>query len=65
MRAVELCSHMPVEQQVRAATLSRVNVLTEQGLAGQRGQRVVLARNPLGTLCDRELSDTGKALQDM
>jgi len=90
--AVELRSHMPIEQQVRAigvtwldrqlvvdgkglavqgfgaqareAMRSRVGFLLEQGLAEHRGQRVVLARNLLGTLRDRELSEAGKALQD-
>ena len=36
----------------------------DQGLAGRRRHRVILARNLLGTLQDRELASVGKALQD-
>lgn len=89
--AVELRSHVPIEQQVRTvgatwldrqlvadgkglaahgfgaqareAMGSRVSFLAEQGLAARRGQRVVLARNLLGTLRERELSEAGRALQ--
>ncbi len=90
-RVIELRSHLPIEQQVRAigatwldrnlitesgtanqgfgaqvrdAMRSRADFLTEQGLAGRRGLRVVLARNLLATLRDRELADVGKKLQD-
>jgi type IV secretory pathway VirD2 relaxase len=49
--------------QVREALSRRVDFLAEQGLAQRRGQRVVLARNLLATLRDRELAETGKALQ--
>ena len=90
--AVELRSHMPIEQQVRAngatwldrqlvldgkglsgqgfgaqareAMRRRLGFLTELGLAEHRGPRIVLARNLLGTLRDRELSEAGRALQD-
>jgi len=89
--AVELRSHLPIEQQVRAmgatwldrnlvadgrmatqgfgaqvrdAMQARVGFLAEQGLAERRGQRVVLARNLLATLRDRELATAGKQLQD-
>ena len=89
---VELRSHLPIDQQVRAigatwldrqlvgdgaglasqgfgaqvrdAMHGRVDFLAEQGLAERRGQRVVLARNLLATLRDRELATVGKALQD-
>ena len=89
---IELRSHLPIDQQVRAlgatwldkqlvadgaglsthgfgaqvrdAMHDRVNFLTEQGLAERRGQRVVLARNLLAGLRDRELATVGKALQD-
>ncbi|WP_454902907.1 DUF3363 domain-containing protein [Variovorax gossypii] len=90
-RVIELRSHLPIEQQVRAngatwldrnllvddgvanqgfgaqvsdAMQSRVDFLAEQGLAERRGQRVVLARNLLVTLRDRELTIAGKLLQD-
>lgn len=49
--------------QVQDAMHSRVDFLSEQGLAERRGQRVVLARNLLATLRDRELTTIGKALQ--
>lgn len=89
---IELRSHLPIDQQVRAlgatwldrqlvgdgaglsaqgfgaqvrdAMHSRVDFLAEQGLAQRRGQRVVLARNLLATLRDRELATVGKALED-
>ncbi len=49
--------------QVRDALQERVIFLVEQGLAERRGQRVVLARNLLSTLRDRELADAGKVIQ--
>lgn len=89
---IELRSHLPIAQQVRAigatwldqqlvtgdtglATLGfgarvrdamthRVGFLSEEGLAERHGQRVVLARNLLATLRERELIIAGKALQD-
>lgn len=90
--AVELRSHLPLEQQihavgstwldralvvsgspqpvaqgfgaqVQAAMSRRVDFLVEEGLAERRGQRVVLARNLLTTLTDRELSVVGRRLQ--
>ena len=90
--AVELRSHLPLEQQIHAvgstwldralvvsgspqpvaqgfgaqvqAVMSRrVDFLVEEGLAERRGQRVVLARNLLTTLTDRELSVVGRRLQ--
>lgn len=90
-RVIEVRSHLPIEQQVRAigatwldrnlvsdssvtnqgfgaqvreAMQYRVNFLAEQGLAERRGQRMVLARNLLTTLRDRELAAVGKSLQD-
>ena len=50
--------------QVRDAMRDRVDRLAEEGLAEQRGRRVVLINNLLATLRDRELASTGKALQD-
>lgn len=89
---IELCSHLPLEQQVRAigatwldrqlvvdgrdlatrgfgaqardALRSRVDFLAELGIAERRGQRILLARNLIGTLRDRETSGVGRALQD-
>ena len=86
--AVELKSHLPIEQQTRVigatwldqqligggsglgdlgfgaeakqAMQQRADFLTEQGLAERRGQRVILARNLLGTLRNRELAQAGK-----
>lgn len=49
--------------QARGALQQRVDFLAEQGLAERRGQRVVLARNLLITLRDRELASTGEKLQ--
>lgn len=90
--AIELLSHLPIDQQVRAigatwldrqlvaegrepaalgfgahvrdAMQGRVNFLAEQGLTERRGRRVVIARNLLSILRDRELSEAGRALQD-
>ena len=91
--AIELRSHLPIEQQVKAmgatwldrglvaddangrpagqgfgaqvreAMSRRVDFLADQGLAERRGQRVILARNLLATLRDRELTSVGKELQ--
>ncbi|MCU4119006.1 DUF3363 domain-containing protein [Variovorax sp. N23] len=88
---IELRSHLPIEQQVRAlgatwldrnlvtdvgvanrgfgaavrdAMQSRADFLAEHGLAERRGQRVVLARNLLATLRDRELAAAGQSLQE-
>ncbi len=41
----------------------RADFLAGQGLAERRGQRIVLARNLLATLRDRELASAGKQLQ--
>lgn len=49
--------------QVREAMRSRIAFLADQGLAEYRGQRVLLSRNLLGTLRDRELSEAGRVLQ--
>src|SRR2546427_3800005 len=38
----------------------RADFLAEQGLAVRRGQRVILARNLLGTLRNRELAQVAK-----
>ncbi len=50
--------------EVCEALRQRSEFLVEQGLAERRGQRVVLARNLLSTLRDRELAAAGKSLQD-
>jgi type IV secretory pathway VirD2 relaxase len=90
--AVELRSHLPLEQQVRAQGATwldrqlvgetkelspkgfgaqvrtvlqeRMDFLVEQGLAERRGSGVVLARNLLLTLRDRELTAMGKVIQN-
>lgn len=88
---IELRSHLPIEQQVRAqgatwldhqmvsdtrnlslqgfgaqvrgALQDRMDFLVEQGLAERHGSRLVLARNLLATLRDRELTEVGKVIQ--
>jgi type IV secretory pathway VirD2 relaxase len=88
---IEVCSHMSIDQQVRAigatwldrrlvvggqglasqgfglqvqdAQQRRADFLVEQDLAECRGPRVVLARNLLSTLRDRELASVGRELQ--
>ncbi|MDO8264024.1 MAG: relaxase/mobilization nuclease and DUF3363 domain-containing protein [Gallionella sp.] len=50
--------------EVRDALRERVGFLVEQGLAVRHGSRVVLARNLLSTLRDRELTEVGKVLQN-
>lgn len=50
--------------QVRDAMGNRAEFLIEQGMAERRGRRVVLARDLLSTLQDRELAAVGKSLQD-
>lgn len=90
--AIELRSHLPIEQQVgtigatwldrqlvsdsgglaalgfgaevRSTMQRRLDFLAEQGLAERQGRRVILARNLLMTLRDRELASAGKSLQD-
>jgi len=49
--------------EVRGALQDRRDFLVEQGLAKRRGSRVVLARNLLATLRDRELAEVGKVIQ--
>ena len=86
--AIELKSHLPIEQQARVigatwldqqligggkglgnrgfgnevkeALCQRTDFLAEHGLAEQRGQRVILARNLLATLRGRELARAAK-----
>lgn len=88
--AVELRSHLPIEQQARAigatwldqqligsgrglgelgfagevrqAMQQRADFLVEQGLAERQGQRVILARNLLAALRNRELSQTAREI---
>lgn len=48
--------------QVDGALQDRTNFLVEQGLAERRGPNVVLARNLLSTLRDRELAEAGKVI---
>jgi len=49
--------------QVREAMSRRVDFLVGEGLAERRGQRVILARDLLMTLRDRELAVVGQQLQ--
>jgi len=88
--AVELKSHLPIEQQTRVigatwldrqligggrglgdlgfgsevkeALQKRSDFLAEQGLVERRGQRVMLARNLLDTLRNREMAQAGKEI---
>ena len=46
--------------EAKQAMQQRADFLAEQGLAERRGQRVILARNLLGTLRDRELAQAAK-----
>ncbi|BEG76399.1 MULTISPECIES: relaxase/mobilization nuclease domain-containing protein [Alcaligenaceae] len=46
--------------EARQALHKRADFLEEQGLAQRRGQRVILARNLLGTLRNRELAQAAK-----
>lgn len=45
---------------VKNTLQQRADFLEEQGLAQRRGQRVILARNLLGTLRNRELAQAAK-----
>lgn len=47
---------------VRKALRQRSDFLVEQGLAERRGQRVILARNLLGTLRGREIDGAAKTI---
>lgn len=47
---------------VREALRQRSDFLVEQGLAERRGQRVILARNLLGTLRGREIEGAAKTI---
>ncbi|HAT2417358.1 TPA: relaxase/mobilization nuclease and DUF3363 domain-containing protein [Aeromonas hydrophila] len=46
--------------EAKQAMQQRADFLAEQGLAERRGQRVILARNLLGTLRNRELAQAAK-----
>jgi type IV secretory pathway VirD2 relaxase len=46
--------------ETKEALQKRADFLAEQGLAERRGQRVILARNLLGTLRNRELAQAAK-----
>ncbi|ERY19735.1 TPA: relaxase/mobilization nuclease and DUF3363 domain-containing protein [Pseudomonas aeruginosa] len=48
--------------EVKQAMQQRADFLAEQGLAERRGQRVILARNLLGTLRNRELAQAAKSI---
>lgn len=50
--------------EVRAALAQRVDFLGEHGLAERQGQRVVLGRDLLATLRNREISSAAKAIAD-
>ncbi|EFF42895.1 hypothetical protein XAUB_29720 [Xanthomonas citri pv. aurantifolii str. ICPB 11122] len=48
--------------EAKQAMQQRADFLAEQGLAERRGQRVILARNLLGTLRNRELAQVAKGI---
>lgn len=48
--------------EVKNTLQQRADFLEEQGLAERRGQRVILARNLLGTLRNRELTQAAKGI---
>ena len=48
--------------EVRAALDERRDFLVEEGLATRRGQRLILARDLLATLRDREVAQVGRSL---
>lgn len=48
--------------EAKDALQQRADFLTEQGLAERRGQRVILARNLLGTLRNRELAQAAQGI---
>ncbi|WP_459198348.1 DUF3363 domain-containing protein [Ralstonia pseudosolanacearum] len=50
--------------EVKDALQKRADFLAEQGLAERRGQRMILARNLLGTLRSRELAQAAKNIAD-
>jgi len=50
--------------EVRQAMQQRADFLTEQGLAEKRGQRIILARNLLATLRNKELAQAAKEIAD-
>ncbi len=50
--------------EVRDAMRNRVDLLLEQGLAEQRGERIAFAPNLLSTLRDRELAAAGKVIHE-
>lgn len=49
-------------REVRQALEARTDQLVEEGLARREGQRIILARNLIGTLRDREIDALGKRL---
>jgi len=50
--------------EVRHTMQLRADFLTEQGLAEKRGQRIILARNLLATLRNKELAQAAKNITD-
>ncbi len=48
------------DAEAKQAMQQRADFLAEQGLVERRGQRVILARNLLGTLRNRELAQAAK-----
>jgi len=50
--------------EVKNAMQQRADFLVEQGLAEKRGQRIILARNLLATLRNRELAQAAKNIAD-
>lgn len=52
------------DSEVKEALQQRADFLAEQGLAERRGQRVILARNLLATLRNRELAQAAKDIAE-
>jgi hypothetical protein len=57
---VRAVGHDGFGKETREALRQRTDFLIEQGLAERRGQRVILARNLLATLRDRDLTATAQ-----
>ena len=53
---------MGVGSEAKQAMQQRADFLAEQGLAERHGRRVILARNLLGNLRDRELAQVAKGI---
>jgi Protein of unknown function (DUF3363) len=57
-------SHSGFGAEVRAALDRRIDVLAERGLVRRDGDKVVVGRNLIGNLCDRELDTAGRRLAE-